>query len=76
MDDRNVPIYDTGEDAIGKHHIFDEALIYDAPSGEAAALSVVGTDAYKGRTVSCQNYYPFLFFAFVRNLFLFLFNVN
>jgi len=38
------------EDAIGKHHIFDEALIYDAPSGEAAALSVVGTDAYKGRT--------------------------
>ena len=57
MDNRNVPICDTGEDAIGKHHIFDEALIYDAPSGEAAALSVVGTDAYEGRTVSCQNIY-------------------
>ena len=62
MDDRNVPICDTGEDAIGKHHIFDEALIYDAPAGEAAALSVVGTDAYEGRTVSCQNIHTTLFY--------------
>merc|ERR1719174_3547395 len=38
------------EDAIGKHHIFDEALIYDAPAGEASYLSVVGPDIYKGRT--------------------------
>ena len=48
---------DAGKNEIGVGHIFDEALIYDAPSGEAAALSVVGTDAYEGRTVSCQNIY-------------------